>query len=86
MSGPIRFEPRKTVNERLKEALTASEEQLQAVVNNEQVTRGRVDSIERVVGGFVMMSFRHRLKWLFFGWPKPKKADPVTQTEVADVQ
>ena len=78
MSGPIlKFETKQTVNGRLKAALEKFEGDLQAVVNNEGVTRGRVDSIERVLGGFVSLPLRYRLKWLLFGMPKPPKpAEP----------
>ena len=85
MSGPIlKFETRQTVNERLKAALEKFEGDLQAVVNNEGVTRGRVDSIERVLGGFLGLSFRYRLKWLLFGMPlppRPVEPEPVKVEE-----
>ena len=92
MSGPIlKYEPKKSQNERLKEALTASEEQLAAVVNNESITRRRVESLERVLGGFLGLSFKHRLRWLIFGMPlPPKPVAPETQTpqtvEAPDVE
>jgi hypothetical protein len=82
MSGPIlKFEPRQTVNERLKAALEASESELRSVVNNEQVTRNRVDSIERVLAGFLHFPLKARLKWLLFGMPlvpKPEKQPETT--------
>lgn len=48
----------------------------EAACRNEAITRNRVDYLEHIVGGFFALPFRHRLKWLIFGFP-PAQPAPV---------
>lgn len=56
-------------------------------VRHEEINRKRIESMERVLGGFLGLPFKMRLKWLFFGFPVPPKAEskPETLTEAPDV-
>ena len=54
---------KKTVNERLKDHLTESEEAIKAALVNERVTRHRVDQIEAVLKRGLLGRFR----WLVMG-------------------
>lgn len=54
---------KKTVNERLREHLDKSEEALAAALNNEQVTRFRVERVE----GLLSRGFVGRMTWLLTG-------------------
>lgn len=85
MTDILKFDPRKVSNARLKEHLERSDEALNAALNNEAVTRGRVDAIERVLGGFLGLSLWHRLKWLLFGMPKPTPVEPEAEKAGPDV-
>lgn len=68
MSKILKFEPRKVSNARLKEQLEAYDAALQAINQNEQITRVRVGAVENVVN----LGLMGRVKWLLFGMPKPK--------------
>ena len=59
----LKFESKKTVNERLKERLGERDEAIKAVIKNENITRRRVDFIE----AFMTRSFWGRLRWLILG-------------------
>ncbi len=86
MSDVLKFEPKKSVNERLKEHLSQSEQELRVAINNEQVTRARVDGLERILGGFLGMPLRYRLRWLVFGMPKaPKPAQEATEPKAEEI-
>jgi hypothetical protein len=63
MSDVLKFEAKKTVNERLKEHLTESEEALRAALHNELVTRTRVDRLEALA----RRGLFGRLNWLVTG-------------------
>ena len=63
MSDVLKFETKKTVNERLKEHLSESEEALKAALHNELVTRQRVDRLESLA----RRGFWGRLNWMVTG-------------------
>ena len=71
MSEPLKFEPRKTVNERLKQHIEQLEQAIAAALANEQITRVRVGAVEHVVN----LGLTGRLRWLLFGMPRPKPAE-----------
>lgn len=80
MSEVIKFEPKKSVNERLKEHLSESEQALRSVIKNEMITRQRVENMERMLGAFFSLPLRFRLKWVLFGMPKiPKAPEPIPE-------
>ena len=88
----IRFERKMTVNERLKadlaekerviaENLSSRDDAIRAAIQNEKLTRQRVQAVEKALGVFVTMSFRHRLEWVFLGRIMGKAVD-MTKPEV----
>lgn len=55
---------------------------------NELITRQRVERLERIIGAFLNLSLRHRLKWVLFGMPPmPPKPEPAMEPamDVPDV-
>ncbi len=56
MSEPLKFEPKKTVNERLRGQMEKQDEAIMALLHNDEVTRGILSR------GFV-----GRLRWLILG-------------------
>ena len=77
------FERKMTVNERLKadlaekerviaENLSSRDDAIRAAIQNEKLTRQRVEALEKVLSRFAGMSLKHRLQWVFMGriWGK----------------
>lgn len=56
MSEPLKFEPKKTVNERLRGQMEKQDEAIMALLHNDEVTRG-----------ILSRGFLGRVKWLILG-------------------
>ncbi len=61
---------RKVSARELRRQLAAEAENASAALQNEQLTRMRVEALEQAVAAWWSMSFWQRLRWLVRGWQR----------------
>jgi hypothetical protein len=73
-------ELRKQIESAVQNALVAQ--------RNEMITRQRMDALTKILGHFLGLSLRHRLRWVLFGMPLPPfpvaVEEPVAEEQPAN--
>ena len=72
-----------SVSNEISKTLKIASQNAEAACRNEQLTRERVESLERILGGFFALPLRSRLRWVLFGFP-PVAPKPTQAPQVAD--
>lgn len=66
-----------SISNEISKTLKVASQNAEAACRNEQLTRERVESLERILGGFFSLPLKARLRWVLFGFP------PVIQNRPA---
>lgn len=78
-----------SISNEMSKAVKIASQNAEAACRNEQLTRERVESLERILGGFFALPLRSRLRWVLFGFPpvtpKPTQAPQVAAEPVAEM-
>jgi hypothetical protein len=72
-----------SISNEISKTLKIAAENAEAAYRNEQLTRERVESLERILGGLFALPLRSRLRWVLFGFPPPTQK-PTQAPQVAD--